>query len=50
MKPKYTHEELVKKMLEYPETKNEYDKLEPEFKLFREMLQAMLIASNFSDK
>ena len=44
MKPKYTHEELVKKMLEDPETKQEYDKLELEFKLFKEMLKARLKA------
>ena len=35
-----THEEMVKKMLENPEVKVEYDALDEEFKLFDELIKA----------
>jgi transcriptional regulator with XRE-family HTH domain len=35
-----THEEMVKKMLENPEIKTEYDALDEEFKLFDELIKA----------
>lgn len=35
-----THEEMVRKMLEHPGVKAEYDVLEPEFELLDELLKA----------
>lgn len=35
-----THDEMINKMLQDPEVKNEYDRLEPEFELLRARLKA----------
>ena len=37
---KYTHEEMINKMLSDPETKKAYDNLEPEFALLSARLEA----------
>ncbi len=39
-KTKYTHEEMINKMLSDPETKKAYDELEPEFAMLHARLNA----------
>jgi transcriptional regulator with XRE-family HTH domain len=46
---RYTHEEIVEKLLSDPENKKEYEALEEEFYLFGEMLKARLNAGKTQD-
>lgn len=48
-KVKYTHEELKAIALSDPEVKKEYDNLNDEFKLFREILRARLASGKTQD-
>lgn len=48
-KVKYTHEELKAIALSDPETKKEYDNLNDEFNLFKEILRARLASGKTQD-
>ena len=47
---RYTHDQVIKKLLSDPENKAEYDKLEDEFALFEEMLKARLKANKTQEQ
>ncbi|MFN7094550.1 MAG: multiprotein-bridging factor 1 family protein [Burkholderiales bacterium] len=47
---RYTHEQLVKKLLSDPDNKKEYDNLEAEFALAREMISARLKAGKTQEE
>lgn len=47
---RYTHTRLVKKLLSDTENKKEYDKLEPEFVIAREMIKARLKAGKTQEE
>ena len=48
-KAKYTHEEIVNRMLSDPETKKAHDDLEPEFARIRARLEAAKTPDDIDD-